>query len=187
MDNKNRSTSEEQQEQEDTTLTDRRRFAQIMLAVAAIGYGGQFPIALWNYLVAPAVQRKPNPPLMLGTAREVFSEQHPFTLVRFGDKTVFLAVDSLSLPKEVRADNDGAAVSWVRALNVRCTHAGCTVEWQPKTKTFVCHCHGGEFRADGSVLRLPPTEPLEQLTVRVEGGNLVLYDEPVKAHERTTQ
>lgn len=145
---------------------ERRRFARLLLTGALVAYAAPFPFVLWNYLTALSLKRVPVRPLGLGTRSQVeatLSGRDHFRL-KFGDKNVILLRQEQTL----------------KAFNLRCTHAGCTVEWQPTAQKFVCHCHGGEFRADGSVARLPPTEPLEELTVRLEQGAYTLYDIPVR-------
>src|SRR5204863_7573142 len=37
------------------------------------------------------------------------------------------------------------------ALNGRCTHRGCTVNWTPAMMDLECPCHGSAFALDGRV------------------------------------
>jgi Rieske Fe-S protein len=141
---------------------ERRRFATLLLGGALIAYAAPFPVVLWQYLTASAARRVVAEPKVLGNPSTLFaSTEAVFT--KLGSKNVVV----------LRAEQEQDAP---KALHLRCTHAGCTVEWQPNRRRFVCHCHGGEFHADGSVAKLPPTQPLERLLVKHEARGLVLYD-----------
>jgi Rieske Fe-S protein len=142
--------------------TERRRFARLLLMGAVIAYATPFPFVLWHYLTAPSFKRVTVRPLRIGSQgslNELLGADGHATL-KFGDKNVILL----------------QTAQGVKAFNLRCTHAGCTVEWQSNAQKFVCHCHGGEFRNDGSVAKLPPTQPLEELTLRLENEAYTLYD-----------
>ncbi len=56
------------------------------------------------------------------------------------------------------------------AFSAVCTHAGCTVNYDPPSKQFVCPCHGGTYSAsDGRVLGGPPPSPLARIKVALSG------------------
>jgi menaquinol-cytochrome c reductase iron-sulfur subunit len=59
-----------------------------------------------------------------------------------------------------------------RAFAVNCTHLGCPVRWLPDASLFLCPCHGGAFYRDGSVAGGPPSHPLPQYGVRINGGQV---------------
>jgi Rieske Fe-S protein len=65
---------------------------------------------------------------------------------------------------------DGAARFLV--FNIHCTHAGCAVDWVPQTDSFVCPCHHGVFRADGSRVSGPPRRGLFQCAWRTRNERL---------------
>jgi cytochrome b6-f complex iron-sulfur subunit len=56
------------------------------------------------------------------------------------------------------------------ALSSRCTHLGCTVPWDEKTKTFPCPCHASTFDLQGNVLAPPAPRALDLFPVTIEGG-----------------
>lgn len=62
----------------------------------------------------------------------------------------------------------------IRALSATCTHARCTVAWQPSSRQFHCPCHRGSFDSQGSVLSGPPPRALDQLPIVVEDGTAYL-------------
>jgi menaquinol-cytochrome c reductase iron-sulfur subunit len=62
-------------------------------------------------------------------------------------------------------------------LSSRCTHLGCTVNWQQAAKEFICPCHDAKFSLEGLVLDGPPPRPLNRYTdFKVdENGNLLIF------------
>ncbi len=58
------------------------------------------------------------------------------------------------------------------ALSSTCTHLGCSVRWDAASRLFRCPCHGGTYRADGSVAGGPPPAPLERLPIEIRAGQI---------------
>jgi thiosulfate dehydrogenase [quinone] large subunit len=59
------------------------------------------------------------------------------------------------------------------AFSAICTHAGCTVQYDPSTVQFICPCHGGTYNArTGRVVAGPPPAPLPAIPVRAVDGQL---------------
>ena len=55
---------------------------------------------------------------------------------------------------------------WV-ALSARCTHLGCTVQYEPERKRIFCACHGGTYNPEtGQNLSGPPPRPLKSFVVK---------------------
>ena len=50
----------------------------------------------------------------------------------------------------------------LHAVSARCTHLGCTVQFNDAERSWDCPCHGSRFALDGSVLHGPAVRPLEQ-------------------------
>ena len=46
-------------------------------------------------------------------------------------------------------------------LNSRCTHLGCTVNWNEEAGGYICPCHDAKFGMDGEVVDGPPPRPLD--------------------------
>jgi cytochrome b6-f complex iron-sulfur subunit len=56
------------------------------------------------------------------------------------------------------------------ALSSTCSHLGCTVPWNPRSKTFPCPCHASVFDITGAVKGPPAPRPLDVLAVTIKGG-----------------
>jgi Rieske Fe-S protein len=153
---------QEQDKKQGAGSEERRSFLRKFVGGALAAYISSTLYVVWRFLVSPSERRIAPSPMRLN-AEEIVQSGH--ITVKFGDKTVL-----------VRNDASSNADDTYRAFNLRCTHAGCTVEWKAREQKFVCPCHGAEFRADGSVSRLPATEALEELTVVRMKGALVLVD-----------
>src|SRR5438309_3578166 len=56
----------------------------------------------------------------------------------------------------------------VRAFNVSCPHAGCSVDWRPAEKAYHCPCHNSSFEADGTRSATSPSaRDLDALEVKI--------------------
>jgi Rieske Fe-S protein len=61
-----------------------------------------------------------------------------------------------------------------KAYSRRCSHAGCSVDFDPSSRCLRCPCHQGTFDARmGSVMFGPPRRPLDEIILQVRaGGNI---------------
>jgi len=72
--------------------------------------------------------------------------------------------------------NDGTGIF---AISAKCTHLGCTVNWEARTGTFDCPCHRSRFERNGNVVQSPAKKPLPRLGLRYDPsiGLVVKIDE----------
>jgi cytochrome b6-f complex iron-sulfur subunit len=56
------------------------------------------------------------------------------------------------------------------ALSLRCTHLGCSINWEEDKKQFICPCHSSSFRIDGEVQNPPAPSALDYFPVLIENG-----------------
>ena len=85
-------------------------------------------------------------------------------------KTVDRSVDDLVAGHGGLVNVDGQQLAVYRdeggqtyELSSRCTHMGCTIDWNDSAKTWDCPCHGSRFAVDGTVVRGPAAEALERV------------------------
>ena len=58
----------------------------------------------------------------------------------------------------VYKDEDGGTI----ALSPRCTHLGCTVDWNATASTWDCPCHGSRYSKEGEVVQGPAKAALDR-------------------------
>ena len=57
------------------------------------------------------------------------------------------------------------------AYSRRCSHAGCSVDFDPSSKCLKCPCHRGTFDARaGYVIFGPPRRPLDSIILQMRAG-----------------
>jgi len=90
--------------------------------------------------------------------------------------------------------NDSAVLlrfsdSEYRAYSRRCSHAGCSVEFDERSRCLMCPCHRGAYDARrGQVMFGPPRRSLDEIVLEVRaGGNLWAVGKSLENTEIITQ
>ena len=61
-----------------------------------------------------------------------------------------------------------------RAFSRRCSHAGCSVDFDASRRCLTCPCHHGAFDARmGLVMFGPPRSPLDEIVLQMRSGGQV--------------
>ena len=66
--------------------------------------------------------------------------------------------------------NDGGFLAVYR----RCTHLGCTVEWEAQKNRFFCPCHASSFDLHGNVENAPAPRALDTFPVAIDAGQVIV-------------
>lgn len=70
------------------------------------------------------------------------------------------------------------AAQEILALDAKCTHEGCTVQYLASESAIWCACHNARFDLDGRVLSGPPPRPLPKFAAeRQEDGGVLIVAE----------
>lgn len=70
-------------------------------------------------------------------------------------------------------DAGTTAASWI-CVSQRCTHSGCSVDYEGSTNSFSCPCHGSQFASSGAVTQGPAMTPLHSFTTTFDGTSVVV-------------
>ena len=140
----------------------RRTFLDRLLSVSVLGWVGAVAYPVVRYL-KPLSAAGVGGPVVLNSIEADKVRQNHFAIVRAG-------------PLRLIVFDDGTGK--YRALDARCTHEGCTVQYLPGDSVVWCACHNGRFDLDGRNISGPPPRPLARHTVRVdEAGRVVVTPE----------
>lgn len=140
----------------------RRSFLDLVLGTAAVGWLASVVYPVLRYL-KPLPSTSAGGPVRLTRDEVAKLETKKFVIVPDGTKRVLVLED---------------AQKKLHALNARCTHEGCTVQFVPAQGLVWCACHNGKFGVDGHVLSGPPPRPLAAYAVtRDDEGDISIAAE----------
>ena len=117
--------------------TTRRSFLDMILGAAVFGWAASILYPIIGYL-RPLPNSGPTGPARLTRDEVAALERNNFVIVPANGKRVMVFLSG-----------DGQ----LRALDARCTHEGCTVQYNSNDEVVWCACHNALFDTDGRVHR----------------------------------
>jgi cytochrome b6-f complex iron-sulfur subunit len=140
----------------------RRSFLDILLGLSGAASLASILYPVLRYL-KPLPHAGPAGPTRLTREEVAKLEKQRFVIVPVSGKRVLVFQN---------------AAQQVLAVDAKCTHEGCTVQYLPDDAVIWCACHNARFDLEGRVLSGPPPRPLPQYAVeRQEDGNILLVAE----------
>jgi cytochrome b6-f complex iron-sulfur subunit len=147
------SNTQQQTQEDPLPASTRRTFTKVVAGGVGICYAAALGYPVYRFLNSPVekatlaaavteVPVKDAQKLPAGTA----------LIFKFGAEPCLL----IHLP-------DG---KWV-AMSAKCTHLGCTVQYEPDKQRIFCACHGGTYDpANGHNIAGPPPKPLKAFVIK---------------------
>jgi len=125
-----------------------------------------------GYLVDPALKEdKAGKPIAIGKLEDIpVGKPYPFsfTLTRVNGWERTAANYGGTILRKSESEQD------ILILSSRCTHLGCTVNWNEEAQAYLCPCHDAKFGINGEVLDGPPPVPLAHFNFSIDAGMLVV-------------
>ena len=140
----------------------RRSFLDFFLGASAAAWLASVIYPVIRYL-KPLPRASALGPTRLTPAELAKLEKDRFVIVPAGGKRVLVLLN---------------AAQEIRALDAKCTHEGCTVQYLAAESAIWCACHNARFDLDGRVVSGPPPRPLPKyVTERQEDGGILIVAE----------
>jgi cytochrome b6-f complex iron-sulfur subunit len=144
----------------------RRSFLDLVLGASVLAWLGSMFYPVIRYL-KPLPRAGPTGPTRLTRDETAKLEKDHFVIVPVSGRRVLVFQNAMEIV----------------ALDAKCTHEGCTVQYLSGDKLVWCACHNGRFDLDGRVVSGPPPRPLPRYaTERLEDGGILILAE-AKASE----
>ena len=141
----------------DVPVRGRRSVLDLLLGLGVFGWFASIAYPVLRY-IKPLGSQGQGGPVRLGKEDMARLERERTVILRAGTSRIIVFEDP-----EQR----------LRALEARCTHEGCTVQYVPGESVIWCACHNGRFDLDGRVLAGPPPRPLGRYAVQREADGTV--------------
>ena len=73
------------------------------------------------------------------------------------------------------------------AISTKCTHLGCTIQYNTGNNRFLCPCHASAFNKFGEVLSPPATRALDIFPITIKAGKIYVdIMNPVKRKKHSS-
>lgn len=138
----------------------RREFINAFLGTATALVSGSVVYPVIKFLNPPAVSEAVQSSVIVGNVDDF--PVNSGKLFKFGRKPGLL----------VRLVNGE-----FRAFAATCTHLDCTVQFSAEQHDIWCACHNGHYDLNGNNIAGPPPHPLEQYTVNIREGEVIVLKE----------
>jgi len=140
----------------------RRSFLDILLGVSSAAWLASFFYPVIRYL-KPLPRAGAVGPTRLTREELAKLEKDHFVIVPVSGKRVLVLQN---------------AAQEILAVDAKCTHEGCTVQYLPGESVIWCACHNGRFDLDGRVLSGPAPRSLPKYAAeRQEDGGVLIVAE----------
>jgi cytochrome b6-f complex iron-sulfur subunit len=141
----------------------RRSFLDLLLGTTLLGTLASILYPILRYL-KPLPVAGPGGPMRLTRAETEALDTKRFVIVPAAGTRVLVLRD-----QEQK----------LHALDARCTHEGCTVQYVATEGVIWCACHNARFDLDGRVLAGPPPRPLPRYATHEDDeGNVLITPKP---------
>lgn len=127
----------------------RRGFLDLLLGVSVAGWLSTIVYPVLRFL-EPLPYSGPTGPVRLTEDDKAKLDRDGFVIIPVSGKRAI-----------VFRDPSGG----VRAMDAKCSHEACTVQFVSAESMIWCACHNGKFDMDGNVISGPPPRPLPRFTV----------------------
>jgi len=138
----------------------------ILIIVSAIGALGVFGYAVWSLFLRFLLPRSQYEPSTVNTIGKLED-------FKFGIETKFLKQYRIYVVRNTER---------LFVMYARCTHLGCTPDWNPGENRFKCPCHGSsfclgsEFDKEGMNCAGPAQRPMDRAKVELLANGQIRVD-----------
>ena len=137
------------------SVVPRRNFVTGFLATAAAALAASVLYPVLRFISPPRVPEATGDRVLAGKVSELVAEK--WKIFPFGSE-----------PGILLEAEQGRLV----AFSASCTHLGCTVQFESKSKRIWCACHNGWYDLEGKNVEGPPPRPLTEYKVQVVGDEI---------------